>query len=299
MISTLTVSCFFFYNFRLNFSPCFLFSGAQGCSVWEKLIYRAQRHKMGKRKVERASTLRSCNPTDQQQRVTLPFRFVSTLTLKSILAACLQKHFFGVYLSLGPPHLETWGKDESVDSWLWTCQRREMRSRKKWERWNILGALWFVIILPASLYWFWKRHGWGRGLTRNLSQVPGAVSRMGQWVGDDSEFHMKSKDKRGQRKRKEKSWEGSGDWKKQRERESRVRKEKVKLRYWEGRSLREARREKPFKCPSDTTCSRNKLSPLSSAQTVDSGAKEVIVLCYASVFGGAYCNWSNVHGVES
>lgn len=114
------------------------------------------------------------------------FQICEHFDSKSILAACLQKHFFGVYLSLGPPHLETWGKDESVNSWLWTCQCREMRSRKKWERWKILGALWFVIILPASLYWFWKRHGWGRGLTRNLSQVPGAVSRMGQWVGDDS-----------------------------------------------------------------------------------------------------------------
>lgn len=57
---------------------------------------------------------------------------------------------------------------------------------------------------------------------------------------------------------------------KERENLERVRKEKVKLRYWEGRSLREVRREKPFQCPSDTTCSRNKPSPLSSAQTVDS-----------------------------
>lgn len=151
MVSTLTASCFFFDSFLLNFSPCFLFSGAQGCSVWEKLIYRAQRHKMGKRKVERASTLRSYNPTGQQLRVTLPFRYVSTLILKSILTACLQKHFFGVYLSLGPPHVETWGKDESVNSWLWTCQCREMRSREKWEQWNILETMWFVIIMPVSL----------------------------------------------------------------------------------------------------------------------------------------------------
>lgn len=111
---------------------------------------------------------------------------------------------------------------------------------------------------------------------------------------------MKSKDKR-ERKRKEKRQEGSGDWKKQRERENlgRVRKETVKLRSWEGRSLREERREKVFKCPSDTTCSRNKPSPLSSAQTTDSWATEVIVLCFTSVFGVAYFNWSNLHGVES
>ena len=62
---------------------------------------------MGNRKVERADSLRSNNPIDQQQWVALPFRYVSTLILKSILTACLQNHFFGVYLSLGPPHMET------------------------------------------------------------------------------------------------------------------------------------------------------------------------------------------------
>ena len=175
MVSTLIVSCFFFYSFLLSFSPCFLVSGAQGCSMWEKLIYRVQRHKMGNRKVERADSLHSNNPIDQQQWVALPFRYVSTLILKSILTACLQNHFFGVYLSLGPPHMETWGKDESVNPWLWICQRREMRSRKKWERWNLLEAMWFGIILPVSLYWFWKRHGGSRGLTQNLSQVPWCI----------------------------------------------------------------------------------------------------------------------------
>ena len=58
--------------------------------------------------------------------------------------------------------------------------------------------------------------------------------------------------------------------KRERENLGRVRKKTVKLRYWEGRSLREERGEKVFKCPSDTTCSRNKPSPLSSAQTADS-----------------------------
>lgn len=174
MVSTWTASCFFFYSFLLSFSPCFLVSGVHGCSVWEKLIYRAQRHKMGRRKVERADNLRSYNPTDQQQRVTLPFRYVSALILKSILTACLQNHFCGVYLSLGPPHMKPEAKMQVLTL---DCgpDSAETRSRKKWERWNLLEAMWFGIILPVSLYWFWKRHGGSRGLTQNLSQVPWCI----------------------------------------------------------------------------------------------------------------------------
>ena len=142
---------------------------------------------------------------------------------------------------------------------------------------------------------------------RQRTDPKSVPSRMMQCLEWDSEWVMTANStwkartsvrERGRRK----GGRGQGIEKsKERERKSRESQERDGKIEVLGRKVTEGRegREGLQMSQRHTTCSRNKPSPLSSAQTADSWATEVIVLCFASVFGVAYCNWSNLHAVES
>ena len=141
-----------FYSFLLSFSPWFLTSGAQEVQRWEKLICRAQGHKMGKEKwrgqvpgiliIPLASSL----PGMWEMWLwSPPWQPVSRTVSDAF------------YPSLCPPLMETRGKDESANIWVAICQFKKIRTRKKRKQWRkASGTLWCMITLPVFLSFFCK-----------------------------------------------------------------------------------------------------------------------------------------------